>query len=68
MIENLTFCETCRNDVPYYLKTLPMKGTLKGEVYEYLGKQAFCSECNAEVYVAEIEDGNLKSLYSISVL
>lgn len=62
-MEKMTFCETCRKDVPYYLKTVTMKGTLKGEEYEYTGKQAFCSECNAEVYVAEIEDANLKALY-----
>jgi len=63
MMEKMTFCETCRKDEPYYLKTATMKGTLKGEEYEYTGKQAFCSECNAEVYVAEIEDANLKALY-----
>lgn len=63
MIEKLTFCETCRNDESYYLKTVTMKGTLKDEDYEYEGKKTFCSECNDEVYVAEIEDANLKSLY-----
>jgi len=62
-MEKITFCESCRNDEPYYLKTIAMKGTLKGEEYEYTGKQAFCTVCNNEVYVAEIEDANLKSLY-----
>lgn len=64
MMEKMTFCETCRKDEAYYVKTLAMKSPLKGEEYEYTGKQAFCSECNAEVYVAEIEDGNLKALYN----
>ncbi len=63
MMEKITFCETCRKDEPYYLKTITMKSTLKDEEYKYTGKQAFCSECNAEVYVTEIEDGNLKALY-----
>ena len=64
-MEKITFCETCRKDELYYLKTAAMKGTLKGEEYEYTGKQAFCSVCNAEVYVAEILDGNLKALYDV---
>ena len=59
MMEKITFCETCRRYEPYYLKTATMEGTLKGKDYEYTGKQAFCSECNDEVYVAEIEDDNL---------
>lgn len=63
MMEKMIFCETCRKDEPYYLKTATMKGALKGEEYKYTGKLAFCSECNAEVYVAEIEDANLKALY-----
>ena len=63
MMEKMTFCETCREDKEYYIKSLEMKSILKGEEYEYTGKIAFCSECNAEVYVAEIEDSNLKALY-----
>lgn len=62
-MEKMTFCETCRKDEAYYFKTSEMKSTLKGEEYEYAGKQAFCSVCNADVYVSEIEDGNLKALY-----
>ena len=51
-------------------KTLPMiskeiliKSELKGTSYEYIGKMAVCEDCCAEVYVAEIEDYNLKALY-----
>jgi len=40
-----------------------MKGTLKGEAYEYAGKRAVCTKCGNEVYVAAIEDKNLKALY-----
>ncbi|UNC91299.1 type II TA system antitoxin MqsA family protein [Candidatus Contubernalis alkaliaceticus] len=63
MMEKMTFCETCRKEEPYFLKTVTMKNNLKGEEYEYAGNQAFCSKCYDEVYVAEIEDGNLKALY-----
>lgn len=40
-----------------------MKGTLKGEEYSYTGKKATCAQGCTEVYVAEIEDENLKILY-----
>ncbi len=63
MDEKMTFCEACREDVAYYTEDVPMKGTLKGEEYTYTGKKAICTVCKAEVYVAEIEDRNLKALY-----
>src|SRR5690606_18232950 len=31
--------------------------------YEYTGKKAVCTECGSEVYVADIEDENLRALY-----
>ncbi len=58
-----TFCEECRGDVEYSIQPVLMKGKLKGEEYEYTGKKAICTECGSEVYVADIEDENLKALY-----
>jgi len=58
-----TFCEECRKDVEYIVETTVIMSNLKGEVYEYKGKKAVCTECGNEVYVAEIEDENLKALY-----
>lgn len=58
-----TFCEKCRNDVTYSIETELMEENLKGEVYGYTGKKALCDKCESEVYVAEIEDFNLKALY-----
>ena len=63
MNEKITFCEECRKDVTYYIEDIDLKSTLKGEEYTYRSKKAICSECNNEVYVASIEDENLKSLY-----
>lgn len=63
MERNKAFCEECRRDVEYSLETVMMKGNLKGEEYEYAGERAICSTCEKEVYVAEVEDRNLKSLY-----
>lgn len=63
MKRNLTFCEECREDVEYTTMPTILKGTLKGQEYEYAGEKAICSTCESEVYVAEIEDRNLKTLY-----
>ncbi|GKX29624.1 hypothetical protein SH1V18_21040 [Vallitalea longa] len=65
MKDNLVFCEECRNDVTYTITEEKMNGTLKGESYEYMGKVARCTECGKEVYVAEINDYNLKALYDV---
>jgi len=63
MNRNKTFCEECRKDVEYMVETTIIKGKLKGKEYEYTGKKAVCNECGNEVYVADIEDENLKALY-----
>ena len=63
MNEKITFCEECRKDVPYSVESTSMKGTLKDEEYYYTGEKAICAQCGSEVYVAEIEDENLKALY-----
>lgn len=65
MKKNMTFCEECRKDVTYTVEIVTMKGTLKGEEYNYSGKKATCDECGSEVYVAEIDDYNLKALYDV---
>ena len=63
MGERVTFCETCRKDVCYLESAVTLRNDLKGETYEYNGKQAVCNECGEDVYVAEVEDYNLKALY-----
>lgn len=57
------FCEECRNDVEYVVKETRMVGTIKGEAYHYIGKIAHCIDCGSEIYVEEINDFNLKTLY-----
>lgn len=58
-----TFCEECRDDVVYNVTELIKQSVLKEETYKYKGKEAVCAQCGSEVYVAEIEDYNLKALY-----
>lgn len=63
MERNKVFCEECRKDTDYNLETVLMKGNLKGEEYEYSGEKAVCATCRNEVYVADVEDKNLRLLY-----
>lgn len=57
------FCEECRRDVEYEVTSVKKIEALKGEEYEYIGKEATCKECNSELFVPYIEDENLKLLY-----
>lgn len=58
-----TFCPECRKDVSCNIEEVMLRDTLKGEVYEYAGLKATCPDCESNLYIAEIEDYNLKALY-----
>lgn len=60
-----TFCEECRNDVEYTTVSVPMTGTIKGKEYHYTGTEARCADCGSLVFVPEISDDNLRSLYNV---
>ena len=38
---------------------------LKGEAYGFVSQKAYCEKCASEVYVAKLEDDNLKALYDV---
>lgn len=63
MSEKKVFCEECRNDVNFTVRAKRTEGTIKGEKYTYLGKEAHCVDCGSEIYVDEVNDYNLKALY-----
>ena len=63
MKKHHTFCENCREEVSYTVTSAPMSGTIRGTEYPYSGKECTCSNCGVPVYVAEINDFNLKALY-----
>ena len=64
MSERKVFCEECRNDVVFTTNEKRMDGTIKGEKYSYIGKEAHCVDCGSEIYVAEVNDFNLSMLYN----
>ncbi|WP_027399265.1 type II TA system antitoxin MqsA family protein [Anaerovorax odorimutans] len=63
MSERKVFCEECRNDVTFTINEKKMEGTIKGEKYSYIGREGYCADCGSEIYVAEVNDFNLKALY-----
>lgn len=63
MEKGKVFCEECRKDVDFRVNGKQLTGNIKGEVYKYKGKVAHCAECGAKIYVAEINDFNLRALY-----
>ena len=60
-----TFCEECRNDVEYTTTSVPMTGRINGKEYRYTGTEARCADCGSLVFVPEISDDNLRSLYNV---
>ncbi|MBO7394102.1 MAG: DUF4065 domain-containing protein [Abditibacteriota bacterium] len=65
MTRKTTFCETCRDDVKFTVKTLSKTGNLRGKDYTYTGKEARCNECGSLVFVPDIVDFNLDALYDV---
>ena len=63
MNDRKVFCEECRSDVSFTVTTKQMYGTIKGEKYVYIGKEAHCVDCGSIIYIDEINDFNLKALY-----
>lgn len=59
------FCEECRDEVDVLIDYKNLENTYKGKIYKYVGKVAYCKNCSSEVYISELEDYNLKSLYDV---
>ena len=65
MTKRKVFCEECRNDVDFNVDKIQIEGIIKGDTYNYLGKEVRCNDCNSEIYVSDINDYNLKALYDV---
>ena len=60
------YCEKCHDVLEtYVVEQAPMKNTLKGKEYSYIGKIARCPVCGEEVWVPEIEKYNKEQIYSV---
>jgi putative zinc finger/helix-turn-helix YgiT family protein len=57
------FCENCREDVRFSVEKEMITQPFKGEDVEFANAVARCDSCGSEVFVAELHDSNLVSLY-----
>ncbi|WP_425057903.1 hypothetical protein SCACP_24700 [Sporomusa carbonis] len=56
------FCEKCHDMVNYSIREIKKSKNIKGKEISYIAKEAYCEECECEMFVAEIRDYNLKML------
>lgn len=62
-MKKLAFCEYCIKENTYKILKLNKTSILKNEEILYRAKQAICECCKNEIFVSDICDYNLKSLY-----
>ena len=57
------FCEYCMNENEYKIHEVNKTSILKDEEISYMAKEAICNNCGNEIFVSDICDYNLKTLY-----
>ncbi|WP_297422061.1 type II toxin-antitoxin system antitoxin SocA domain-containing protein [Clostridium sp.] len=62
-MRQLAFCEYCMNENEYMIHKKSKLSILNGEEIGYIAKEAFCNTCNNEIFVSDVCDYNLNSLY-----
>lgn len=65
MRNKTVFCPVCREDVKFTVVKNIETAMLKREAFEFVSHKAYCEKCAGEVYVAKLEDDNLKALYDV---
>lgn len=61
----ITFCEKCREMVPYKTRKVAREQDLKGKKYHFVAIEPYCPVCNSLLFVHELRDENLKSLEEV---
>ncbi|BCZ46827.1 hypothetical protein psyc5s11_28940 [Clostridium gelidum] len=62
-MRHLAFCEYCMNENEYGVHKENKTSILKDEEISYIAKEAVCNNCGNEIFVSDICDYNLKTLY-----
>jgi uncharacterized phage-associated protein len=62
-MKQLAFCEYCLNESEYNVHKTKKVSKLKGQEINYRAKEATCKICGNEIFVSDICDYNLMSLY-----
>lgn len=55
-LERIIFCTECRKEVPYEVRRVKIKQTIKEKEYTFEVNKAFCKECGAQVEVPGMLD------------
>ncbi|SHF79911.1 hypothetical protein SAMN02746089_02570 [Caldanaerobius fijiensis DSM 17918] len=58
-----SYCYFCDKDVEYIVKEEEVHEKLKGVEISYIAKIPYCSECRREIYVAELDDDNIRKAH-----
>ncbi len=59
------YCEHCDDFVNLNIVSRELEGMLEGHKYPYPGQVALCEQCGAEIWLPELNDLNLASLYRV---
>lgn len=62
-MREIAFCEYCMNENEYKIHTVNKTSILNDEEICYMYKEAICNNCSNEIFVSNISDDNLKTLY-----
>ena len=62
-MRELVFCEYCMSENEYKVNEVKKTTVLKDQEICYMSKEAICSNCGNEIFVSNICDYNLKTLY-----
>jgi hypothetical protein len=54
------YCYYCDKDVEFTVKEIEITSNLKGVEINYTAKVPYCNECKNEIYIAELDDENIK--------
>lgn len=62
-MREIEFCEYCMNENEYRINDVNKTSILNDEEISYMSKEAICNNCGNEIFVSDISDNNLKTLY-----
>lgn len=62
-MKKLAFCEYCIKENEFKVHKVNKTAMLKDQLITYTPKEAICKTCGKEIYIAEVWDYNIQSLY-----
>jgi len=53
------FCEKCHGVKDYRIEMVKKEKDIKGELINYIAKEAYCTDCGEQIFISSIRDYNL---------